>query len=137
MSIDPGFGRLTYEIIGVCMDVHRSIGPGLLESVYERCVAHVLERRGVRYQRQVSVPLSFRGLRIERAYVADFLVEEQVVLELESVESLTAVHRAQVRTYLRLLGLDTGLLINFNVSALREKGICRISPPSLLPSHST
>lgn len=135
MSYDPRFGRLTHEIIGACIDIHSELGPGLLESVYERLVAHELGRRKLHLERQVSVPLVFRGLRIERAYVADFVVEGTVVVELKAVAALTAVHRAQVRTYLKLLGLGVGLLVHFNVPALRQDGIRRInlSQPPLLP----
>lgn len=135
MKSDSVFGRLTHEIIGACIDIHRQLGPGLLESAYERCVAHELGRRGLHYERQVSVPLSYRGLQMERAYVADFVVEDVVVLELKAIGALTPIHRAQVRTYLKLLGLEVGLLANFNVEVLARNGIRRItlSQPPRLP----
>lgn len=121
------FGELTHNIIGACIEVHRHLGPGLLESAYERCLAHELRERGLQFERQVAIPLVFKGLRVERAYQPDFVVERRVVVEVKAARALATLHRAQVTTYLKLTGLSVGLLVNFNVPALRQDGIRRIT----------
>ncbi|MGE0789476.1 MAG: GxxExxY protein [Sandaracinaceae bacterium] len=133
MSKDSRFDRTSYPIIGACLAVHRCLGPGLLEFAYEQCLAHELGRRGLPFERQVAVDLEFRGMRVERACVADFIVARSVVVELKAVSGITEVHRAQLRTYLKLLRLEVGLLVNFNVVALRADGLRRITyrPPTI------
>lgn len=121
------FGEVTHTIIGACIEVHRHLGPGLLESAYEECLAYEMSRRGLRFERQVAVPLVFKGLRLERAYQPDFVVERAVVLEVKAVNTILSVHRAQVKTYLKLMELSVGLLVNFDVPALRDDGIRRIT----------
>jgi GxxExxY protein len=117
--------RISYDIIGAAIKVHRALGPGLLESVYEECL--VMELRSERFalRRQCSIPVSYRELRLEGAYRADLIVQDSVLVELKSVDALAPIHTAQVLTYLRLTGLKLGLLINFNVPVLKQ-GIKRL-----------
>lgn len=116
---------VTREVIGGCMAVHRALGPGLLESSYEACVAVELSRRGLSFDRQLAMPLSYEGVVIEAAYRIDFLVERRVVVELKCVIRIEPVHVAQVLTYLKISGCRVGLLINFNVALLKD-GIRRL-----------
>ncbi|CAN5790592.1 GxxExxY protein [soil metagenome] len=112
-------------VIGAAIDVHRRLGPGLLESVYEACMYHELRQRGLRTGRQVQMPLMYDGVRLECAYRADMVVEDTVILELKSVERLDPIHSAQLFTYLKLSGCKVGLVINFNVPLLKD-GIKRV-----------
>ena len=105
-------------VIGCAIDVHRALGPGLLESAYERCLAHKFKQTGLAFRRQVPLPIEFEGVRIECGYRVDFIVENTVLVELKSIERLLPVHCAQTLTYLKLSGLSHGLLINFNVPVL-------------------
>ncbi len=135
MNARERFGRDTHEIIDACIEVHRHLGPGLLESAYEECVAHEMELRGMRFEQQPVLPLVYKERRVERTYQPDFVVEGRVVLEIEAVQALLRVHAAQLRTYMKLQRLTVGLLVNFNVPALCEHGIRRLtlsSPPGLL-----
>ena len=117
---------LTHTIIGAAVAVHRELGPGLLESAYERCLAIELVDRGLKTERQKSLPLVYRGRPVGRGYRADLLVEETVLVEVKSVERLDRIHTAQVLSYLRLSGCRIGLLINFNVRWLTEDGVKRL-----------
>ena len=105
--------------------VHKEFGPGLLESAYEACFAHELELRGVRYQRQLPVPLNYKGKLIEVGFRADIVIDQKLLIELKAVEGIIPVHHAQVITYLKILRLPLGLLINFN-EVLVKNGIHRI-----------
>ncbi len=111
---------LTAEIISAALEVHRALGPGLLESAYEECLCHELHLRGIRFQRQLDLPLLYKAVRLGCGYQVDLLVEDTVVVELKAVDCLNDVHDAQLLTYLRLLGKRVGLLINFNVSLLKN-----------------
>src|SRR4051812_5904818 len=111
---------LTETIIGACIEVHRALGPGLLESVYEHCVCRELELRGVAVERQVPIPFDYKGVFIECAYRIDLLVARRVVVELKAVAEILPIHLAQVLTYLKLMDRPVGLLINFNVTSLRK-----------------
>ncbi len=113
-------GELSHTIIGLAMRVHRRLGPGLLESVYEKCLCHELTRDGTPFRRQVPLPVIYDGVEIECGYIADVVVDEQVILELKSVEHILPVHEAQLLTYLRLSGCPIGLLINFNTVSLTD-----------------
>ena len=113
------------QIIGVAIEVHRAIGPGLLESAYEECLSYELGQRGLRLQRQVPLPVIYKGVQLECGYKLDLVVEGLVVVELKAVEKLSPVHEAQLLTYLKLSDHHLGLLINFNVAILRD-GIKRI-----------
>ena len=118
--------ELTEMIIGAAIEVHRELGPGLLESAYEAALAHELALRGVRFARQKEMPVRYKGFLIEVGYRIDLLVEEQVVVELNAVTEMHPIYEAQLITYLRLSGLRVGLLINFNVPRLKEGIIRRI-----------
>lgn len=114
-------------MIGAAIDVHKALGPGLLERVYEECLAHELALRGSRCRRQVPLDLEYKGLDVGAAYRMDLLVEERVVVEIKAVEQLLPVHQAQLLTYLRVGGHALGLLLNFNVERLPEGGIVRLA----------
>ena len=116
MQHDP----LTHEIIGAAIEVHRLLGPGLLESAYEECLAHELSIRKLEFRRQVPVPVVYKGVKLECGYRIDILVAGSVVLELKSIEAIAPVHEATLLTYLRLSGNTLGLIINFNVTILKE-----------------
>ena len=116
---------LTGQIIGSAIEVHKALGPGLLESVYEECLGHEFDLRGFNYKRQYAIDVAYKGVRLDCGYRIDFLVEDLVILELKSVDSLDPIHEAQILTYLKLTGLKVGLLINFNVPVLRD-GIKRL-----------
>jgi GxxExxY protein len=117
--------RVAHEIVDAVFRVHATLGPGLLESIYEICLAHELERRGLVFKRQCNLPVVYEGVTLESGLRLDFLVEDCVVVELKAVEQLLPLHKAQVLTYLKLSGHRLGLLINFN-SALIKDGIKRI-----------
>jgi len=115
----------TSAIIGAAIEVHRHLGPGLLESAYEECLCHELHLRGLTFERQVDLPVTYKGLHLGCGYKIDLIVEHEVVLELKAVEALLPVHEAQLLTYLKLSGKHVGLLINFNTAVL-IRGIKRI-----------
>lgn len=117
-------GELTGQIIGAAIEVHRALGPGLLESAYQACLARELSLRGIAFEREKPLPVEYKGLELDCGYRLDFLVEDRVVLELKAVDRLLPVHEAQLLTYLKLTGCRVGLLINFNVAVLKE-GIVR------------
>jgi GxxExxY protein len=112
--------RLTEQVIGAAIEVHRNLGPGLLESVYESCLAYELKQRALAFERQKALPLVYKAMRLDQGYRIDLLVEKQVVVELKVVEALTPVHEAQVLSYLKLSGCPIGLLMNFNVKLLTQ-----------------
>lgn len=116
----PPDGDLTYRIIGLAMRVHSRLGPGLLESVYHRCLCHELTKADIVFDQQVRLPIRYDGIEIQSAYTADMIVRDQVVLELKAVERVTPLHDAQLLTYLRLSGCRIGLLINFNTVSLTD-----------------
>jgi GxxExxY protein len=116
---------VTEKIIGAAIEVHKVLGPGLLESAYEGCLAHELSVANISFERQVPLPVIYKSLQLDCGYRIDFLVEKMVVLELKTVENFQPIHEAQLLTYLKLGGWPIGLLINFNVPVLR-KGIKRI-----------
>ena len=121
------------RIIAACIEVHRHLGPGLLESAYEHCLTHELGLRGFHLERQIPIPLHYKGLALDCGYRLDLVVENRLVVEVKAVERLLPVHEAQVITYLKLLRLPVGLLINFHVPVLRE-GLRRLVNPTLDPS---
>ena len=116
--------ELTEQIIGAAIEVHRILGPGLLESVYEECLCYELGLRGLKYSRQVVLPVMYKDIDVPCAYRADVIVNDTVLLELKAAERILGVHEAQLLTYLRLSGIRVGLLLNFNVEVLK-KGIVR------------
>ncbi len=118
--------KLTGEIIGAAIAVHRELGPGLLESAYEECLCHELSNRGISFERQKPLPVTYKGVRLDCGYKMDILAEGSVVVELKAVEALLPLHEAQLMTYLRLSGKRVGLLINFNTVVLKDGIVRRI-----------
>jgi len=116
----PHVNELTHEIIGAAIEVHRSLGPGLLESAYQACLCRELSLRGIGFQTELSLPVHYKGVRLDCGYRIDVLVAELVVVEIKTVEAIAPVHDAQLLTYLRLGGWKVGLLINFNVAVLKD-----------------
>ena len=112
--------EITENVIAAAIDVHRELGPGLLESTYEACLVFELAERGLRVERQKALPVACKGVRVDCGYRIDLLVEGQVIVELKAVEALDPIHEAQVLSYLKLSGCHVGLLINFNVWLLKE-----------------
>lgn len=125
ISIPADVEPLATLAVDVAFSVHKELGPGLLESAYEACFAYELELREVRFQRQLPVPLSYKGTLIEVGFRADVLIEQKLLIELKAVETLAPVHQAQVITYLKVLKLPLGLLINFNTVLIKD-GIRRV-----------
>ncbi len=117
--------RLSKEVIGAAIEVHKALGPGMLESVYQSCLAYELRDRGLNVETEVSIPVIYKELSINDAYRIDMMVEGRVVLELKAVEMVLPVHGAQLLSYLRLARKQLGLLINFNVPVL-SKGVKRV-----------
>jgi GxxExxY protein len=117
--------RLSYDIVGAAIQVHRELGPGLLESAYETCLCRELSLRGIGYQQQIALPVHYRGMAVDCGYRIDLIVGHLVVVEVKAVAKVLPIHRAQVLTYLKLLRLHLGMIINFNVEVLRL-GIYRI-----------
>jgi GxxExxY protein len=122
---DKEFEEISREVIGAAIEVHRALGPGLLESAYEHCLCHELKLRGINHERQVPVPVFYKGLELDCAYRLDLVVDRQLVVEIKAVDSVLPVHTAQLLTYLKLTGIRIGLLMNFHVNTLRD-GIKRV-----------
>jgi GxxExxY protein len=116
--------QITSAVIGAAIEVHRHLGPGLLESAYDECLGREMTLRAIPFERQYPLPVEYKGIRLDCGYRLDYLVAKQVVLELKSVETILPVHEAQLLTYLQLGGWYAGLLINFNVEILKN-GITR------------
>lgn len=114
------YPELTGEIIAAAIEVHRNLGPGLLESAYSECLCHELHLRGLKFEREVDLPVKYKGLKLDCGYRIDIVVNDTVVVELKSVERISPVHEAQLITYLRLAQKRVGLLLNFNVAILRD-----------------
>jgi GxxExxY protein len=112
--------EISHEIIGAAIEVHRLLGPGLLESAYEECLSKELALRKLAVERQKPVPVVYKDVKLECGYRIDLVVEDRVVVELKSIESFAAIHEAIILTYLRLSGYRLGLLINFNVKVLKD-----------------
>ena len=117
-------GELTDGIIGAAIEVHKSLGPGLLESAYEECLCHELELRSIEFERQVALAITYKNVKLDCGYRMDVVVRRFVIVEIKSVETLSSIHEAQLLTYLRLARIPVGLLIGFNVPVLKE-GILR------------
>lgn len=117
--------QLTHEIIGAAIEVHRTLGPGLLESAYEECLARELALRGIPLEREKPLPIVYKDVKLECGYRIDLLVGGRVIVELKAVEALAPIHEAIVLTYLRLSGCKIGLLVNFHVQTLKD-GIKRL-----------
>jgi GxxExxY protein len=117
--------ELSSKIIGAAIELHKALGPGLLESVYEECLGHELGLRGLSFESQRRLPVLYKGKSLDCGYRLDIVVENAIILELKSCEKIEPIHKAQLLTYLKLSGLKLGLLLNFNVSLMRD-GIVRI-----------
>ena len=127
--------RLSSQVIGAAIEVHKILGPGLLESAYEECLAHELFLRGLSVERQKPLPMVYKGKPLDCGYRLDLVVENAIILELKSCDTIEPIHKAQVLTYLKLSGLSLGLLLNFNVPVMRE-GIVRLVNELSENSHS-
>jgi GxxExxY protein len=114
--------QISYNIIGFAIEVHKELGPGLLESIYEKCLAHLLLQNGYKVTRQQSVPLNFRGLNLDCELRFDLMVNDEIIVELKTVEELIPIHEAQLLTYLKLLKKPKGILINFNCTNIFKEG---------------
>jgi GxxExxY protein len=125
--VTPGspVNEVTRAVIGAALEVHRALGPGLLEAAYEACLCREMALRGIPFEQQRPLPVAYKGWRLECGYRLDLLVAEQVVVEIKAVEALQPIHEAQLLTYLRVGGWQAGLLINFNVAILKQ-GIRRL-----------
>jgi len=119
------FDSLSNRVIGCALEVHRNLGPGLLESAYEQCVAHELSLAGIRFKTQYPLPVEYKGLKLDCGFRIDMVVEDKLIVEIKSVEKLLGIHQAQLLTYMKLAHIHIGLLINFNVALLRQ-GIRRM-----------
>jgi len=116
---------LTERVIGLAIEVHKTLGPGLLESVYEDCLCQEFRTHGIEHQRQLALPVSYKGLRLDAGFKIDAVVERRLVLELKAVDQILPVHEAQLLTYMKLGNYRTGLLLNFHVALLKD-GIKRM-----------
>ena len=116
---------VTERVIGLAIEVHRALGPGLLESAYEECLAYELAQHQLCFQRQVPLPIVYKAVQLECGYRIDFVIDDWLIVELKTVEKLLPIHEAQLLTYLKLTGLKVGLLMNFNVPVLKD-GIRRM-----------
>ena len=114
------FDELSHQIIGCAIEVHRRLGPGLLESTYEQCLAHELTTHKIDFKLQHPMPITYKDVRIDCGYRIDMFVHEQIIVELKSVEQLTGIHEAQLLTYMKLANAPVGLLINFNAKILKH-----------------
>jgi len=114
------FDELSNRVIGCAIEVHRELGPGLLESTYEQCLAHELSRAEIPFKLQAELPVRYKGQLLNCGYRVDLFVDDKIIVELKSVDRLTAVHEAQLLTYMKLANVGIGLLINFNVVLLRD-----------------
>ena len=120
MNETIAFDPLSRTVIGLAIEVHRILGPGLLESVYERCLCHELTQNGVAFRRQVPVAVNYKGLILNCGYRLDIVVAEALIIEIKAVDKLLPIHGAQILTYLKLTGIQTGLLMNFHSIVLRD-----------------
>ncbi|HIL73717.1 MAG TPA: GxxExxY protein [Verrucomicrobia bacterium] len=119
------FDTLSNQVIGCAIEVHRELGPGLLESTYEQCLAHELALSGIQFERQKQLPVEYKGQLIDCEYRIDLLVADQLILELKCVDKFSPIHQAQLMTYMKLAKIKTGILVNFNVTLLKN-GLKRI-----------
>ncbi len=124
-SIQSARDSLTESVIGFAIEVHRTLGPGLLESAYQECLCYELKADGIAFGRQVALPVIYKTVKLDCGYRMDLVVDDQLVVELKTVEKILPIHEAQLLTYLRLSGIRTGLLLNFNTAVLKN-GIKRM-----------
>ena len=114
------FDELSSRVIGCALEVHRELGPGLLESTYEQCLAHELKLNGIHFRLQHPLKVEYKGMHLDCGYRVDLLIDDKLIIELKSVEQIKRIHEAQLLTYMKLAGVKTGLLMNFNVMRLKS-----------------
>ena len=114
------FDELSKKVIGYAIEVHKNLGPGLLESAYERCLSYELNAAGLKNETQKELPIDYKGMRIDSGYRIDLIVENSIIVELKSVDKILPIYEAQLLTYMKLAGVKIGLLINFNVTKLKD-----------------
>jgi len=114
-----GFDQLSNRVIGCAVEVHRTLGPGLLESTYEQCLAHELSQSDIPFKLQWPLPVKYKGIKLDCGYRVDLFVDDELIVELKSVDEITGIHKAQLLTYMKLSEVKVGLLINFNVEILK------------------
>ena len=124
--METDINHLTGEVIGASIEVHKALGPGLLESAYEECLCHELALRKIQFDRQKPLPVEYKNVKLDCGYRLDLVVENRLLVELKACENLLPIYDAQLLTYLKLTNIKVGLLINFNVAVLKE-GIKRLS----------
>ena len=115
-----GFDDLSYAVIGAAIEVHRHLGPGLLESTYQQCLARELSLNHIDFKMEYPLPVEYKGIQLDCGYRIDMFIENVIILELKSVERLKAIHEAQLLSYMKLTGVERGFLINFNVAVLKQ-----------------
>lgn len=120
MTSGGRWDQLSQRVIGLAIEVHKGLGPGLIESAYEHCLCLELDMAGLQFGRQVPVQVEYKGRKVGEPYKIDVIVEDRLLLELKSVDKLGPIHQAQILTYMRLSGIRTGLLVNFNVTLLKD-----------------
>jgi GxxExxY protein len=125
VEVMMNMNQLSSKIIGAAIEVHKTLGPGLLESAYEQCLCHELSIQGLLFEKQKPLSIDYKGQKLDCGYRLDIVVEKAVIIELKSCEKIEPIHKAQLLTYLKLSGLNLGLILNFNVSLMRD-GIVRI-----------
>ena len=125
LSVQSERDSLTESVIGLAIEVHRALGPGLLESAYQECLCYELKANGIAFGRQVALPVVYKSVKLDCGYRMDLVVDDRLVVELKTVEKILPIHEAQLLTYLRLSGIRTGLLLNFNTAVLKN-GIKRM-----------
>jgi GxxExxY protein len=130
LVIAPDVEEAARKSVDALFHLHTALGPGLLESVYNSCLEEELNHRGIKHVREIAIPLNYRSRRLEVGFRADFIVEDKLLIELKTVEMLLPVHQAQTITYLKLTGIQLGLLVNLNVNFFRE-GVRRLFNPTL------
>jgi len=132
-----GFNELSHKIIGSAIEVHRTLGPGLLESTYQQCLARELDLNNISFKMEHPLPVEYKGVKLDCGYRLDLIVEDQIILELKAVEKLSNIHEAQLLTYMKLSGVKQGYLLNFNViklvDGMKAFVLYKTSCPSSLP----
>ena len=118
--MNRNFSDLSNKVIGAAIEVHRSLGPGLLEKTYQQCLAHELSLSNIRFKMEWPLPVEYKGMQLDCGYRVDLLVEDEIILELKAVDELLGIHEAQLLTYMKLAEIDLGFLINFNVKKLKH-----------------
>ena len=114
------FDELSNKVIGCALEVHKALGPGLMESVYEKCLSYELAKAGLKYETQKAMPVNYKGIKIDCGFRIDILVEGRLIVELKSVDKVLPIHQTQILTYMKLAGVSTGLLLNFNFTKLKD-----------------